>query len=210
MTRVASTCAATLMCGLIGVAFAGNQSADTPSSESAATGQTRTDGASGRMSMSKSLTDQSFVTQAAQGGMAEIDLSNLALQKSQDSQIRSFAQRMVQDHGKANSELKPIAQKLGLQVPSDTDAKHKQEMQKLGEESGAKFDAAYSKAMEKDHTKAVELFTKASKSDTLKPDLRNFAAKTLPVLETHHQMADNLPKSSMRSAQSSNSQPRSQ
>jgi len=203
MSRVATTCAATLMCGLMGVAFAG-QSADTPSSEAAATGQTKTDGASSRMSMSKSLTDQSFVTQAAQAGMAEVDLSNLALQKSQDSQIRSFAQRMVQDHGKANSELKPIAQKLGLQVPTDTDAKHKQELQKLGGESGAKFDAAYSKAMEKDHTKAVALFKEASKSDSLQPDLRNFATKTLPVLEDHHRMADNLPKSSMRSAQSSN------
>ena len=152
--------------------------------------------------MNEALTDQAFVAKAAQAGMAEVELSQLALQKSKDDQIRSFAQQMVQDHQKANTELQSIAQKHGLQVPPKTDAKHEHALQKLQGESGAQFDAAYSKDMKKDHDEAVALFSEASKAERLDPDLKSFAAKTLPILQSHHRLASNLPAGATRAAQS--------
>jgi putative membrane protein len=150
----------------------------------------------------KPLTNASFVTKAAQASLAEVELSKLALSKTQDGQVRSFAQRMVQDHQKANAELKPIAQKHGIQVPAQLDAKHAQKLEDLRAKSGAEFDTEYSRIMHKDHEKAVGLFTKATKSTQLHSDLRNFASKTLPTLESHHRMANRLPGSETRSARS--------
>jgi len=102
----------------------------------------------------------------------------------------------------AHTELKSIAQKQGLRVPSTTDSKHQQALEKLKGHSGAQFDAAYSKDMTKDHEEAVALFTDASKAERLNPDLKSFAAKVLPTLQTHHRLAENLPASATRAAQS--------
>jgi putative membrane protein len=150
----------------------------------------------------KPLTNASFVTKATQASLAEVELSKLALQKSQDEQIRAFAQRMVQDHQKASAELKPIAQKHGIQASAQLDAKHAKKLEDLKAKSGEAFDAEYSKIMMKDHEKAVGLFTKASKSTQLHSDLRNFASKTLPTLESHHRLANRLPGVETRSARS--------
>jgi putative membrane protein len=155
----------------------------------------------------KPLTNESFVTKATQASLAEVELSKLALQQSQDEQVRAFAQRMVQDHQKASAELKPIAQKHGIQAPARLDAKHAQKLEDLKAKSGAEFDAEYSKIMMKDHEKAVGLFTKAGKSTQLHTDLRNFASKTLPTLESHHRMANKLPGSETRSARSDSEAP---
>jgi putative membrane protein len=150
----------------------------------------------------KPLTNDSFVTKATQANLAEVELSKLALSRSKDEQVRSFAQRMVQDHQKAGSELKPIAQKHGIQAPAELDAKHAKKLEALKAKSGAEFDAEYSKLMMKSHEKAVGLFTEASKSTQLNADLRNFATKTLPTLETHHRLANRLPSNETRSARS--------
>lgn len=191
------SCAATILCGVMSVA-----AAQQPDQPAAGTARSHEMNANSGAPMSAALTDQAFVAKAAQAGMAEVELSQLALQKSKDDQVRSFAQQMVQDHEKANTELKSIAEKHGLQVPPKTDAKHQQALQKLQGLSGAQFDAAYSKDMTKDHDEAVALFTDASTAQRLNPDLKSFAAKTLPTLQTHHRLASNLPTSATRAAQS--------
>ena len=140
----------------------------------------------------KPLTNESFVTKATQASLAEVELSKLALQKSQDGEVRSFAQRMVQDHEKASAELKPIAQKHGIQASAQLDAKHAKKLEELRAKSGAEFDAEYSRIMMKDHEKAVGLFSKASKSTQLQADLRNFASKTLPTLERSEEHTSEL------------------
>jgi putative membrane protein len=150
----------------------------------------------------KPLTNESFVTKATQASLAEVELSKVALSQSKNAQVRSFAQRMVRDHEKASTELKPIAQKHGIQVPAQLDAKHAKKLEDLKAKSGEEFDAEYSRIMMKDHEKAVGLFTKASKSTQLDADLRNFASKTLPTLESHHQLANRLPENETRSARS--------
>ena len=117
-----------------------------------------------------------FVKKAAQDGMTEVQAAKVALEKSQDPSIRSFAQRMVTDHGMANKELESIARTKGLEVPKELDAEHKAMVDALSAKSGAEFDREYSQHMNMDHSKAISLFEAASK--TSDGDLAAFARKT--------------------------------
>ena len=135
-----------------------------------------------------------FVKKAAQGGMTEVEVAKIASSKTQNREIRSFAQKMVKDHSAANQELASLAKTKGLQVPATLDAEHKGVVQKLSAKSGADFDAAYSQQMKMDHEKTIALFEGATKSSD--PDLAAFAKKTLPTLKEHQHLADALPGAS--------------
>jgi len=144
---------------------------------------------------------KTFVKKAALDGMTEVELGKIAQQKSQNPDVRSFAERMVKDHSKANDELKSVAKKKGYEVPAKLDDEHKAMVTKLSSKSGAAFDSAYAAAMDKDHAKAVALFTDAQQSSD--QDLAAFAQKTLPTLEEHKQLADSLaPKTKTASSES--------
>jgi putative membrane protein len=132
-----------------------------------------------------------FVKMAAQAGMAEIEAGNIALAKSQDPQIRSFAERMVADHGTVNSELASLAKTKGIEAPVHLDSDHRAVLDSLQAKSGPDFDAAYSQHMKMDHTKAIALFEGASRSADA--DFAGFARKTLPTLKEHKQLAAGLP-----------------
>jgi putative membrane protein len=132
-----------------------------------------------------------FVNMAAQAGMAEVEAGKVALARSQDPRIRDFAERMVADHGKANSELVSLAKTKGIDAPTRLDADHRALIASLQSKSGAEFDAAYAQHMNMDHSKAIALFEGASRStDT---DVAGFARKTLPTLKEHKQLAARLP-----------------
>ncbi len=132
-----------------------------------------------------------FVKKAAQAGMVEVEVGKVALAKSQDPSIRSFAERMVADHGKANRELESLAKTKGIEVPQELDAEHQTMVDALSAKSGTEFDREYSQHMNMDHTKAISLFEAASK--TSDADLAGFAKKTLPTLKQHKQLAEKLP-----------------
>ncbi len=135
-----------------------------------------------------SAMDKKFVTNAAQGGLAEVDLGNLAKSNAKDDSIKQFGDRMVTDHGKANDELKDLAQKKGWTLPSDENAADKAKKDRLAKKKGADFDKAYIRDMVADHVKDVHEFKKcaASCSD---PDLKAWAGKTVSTLEDHLKMA---------------------
>jgi len=132
-----------------------------------------------------------FVQKAALDGMAEVELGRLALNKSENLQIRQFAQRMVADHAKANEELAALAKSKGIEAPTSLDAEHRTMIANLYRETGAAFDRAYCEHMVMDHNKAIALFESATK--TSDPELAGFAKKTLPTLQKHRQMAEKLP-----------------
>jgi len=138
-----------------------------------------------------------FIEKAAMGGMTEVKLADLALQKSQNQDVRKFATDMKQDHSQANSELESIASSKNVTVPATLDKKHQAILDSLSAKSGAEFDSAYSKYMVKDHRQAVALFKQAQSSKD--SDISGFAAKTLPTLEEHQKMANGL-ESKMRMA----------
>ena len=132
--------------------------------------------------------DKDFAQKAAVGGMAEVQFGKLAQQKASNDQVKQFGSHMVEDHSKANDELKQIASAKGIALPTDLDAKHKSKMDKMEKLSGAQFDRAYMDDMVADHKEDVAEFKKQASSGK-DSDLKAFAAKTLPTLEDHLKMA---------------------
>ena len=140
-----------------------------------------------------SLADQKFLKEAAAGGAAEVELGKLAAEKASKDEVKKFGQRMVDDHSKANDELKTIAQQKNITMPTGINAKDKALVTRLTKLSGAAFDRAYMQAMLTDHRTDVNEFRVESKSgkDT---DVKAFATKTLPTLEEHLRMAQDATK----------------
>jgi putative membrane protein len=132
--------------------------------------------------------DQTFVMKAARGGLAEVELGKLAEDKATNDQVKQFGKKMVDDHGKANDELKSLAQSKNITLPTDLSAKDKALHDRLSKLSGAAFDRAYMQAMVKDHREDVNEFRTESKSGA-DPEVKQWAAKTLPTLETHLKLA---------------------
>lgn len=157
---------------------------------------TRGQASSNSTSSGLSATDQKFVKQAAEGGEAEVQLGQLAVQKAQSPDVKAFGQRMVDDHTKANDQLKQVAEQLGVTLPSQPSAQDKAEKARLEKMSGAQFDKAYMNYMVADHKKDVAEFQKAA-SQATNPQVKNFAQSTLPTLQSHLQEAESVaPKSS--------------
>jgi putative membrane protein len=149
----------------------------------------------GTQTMALNSADRRFVTEAAMGGMAEVELGRLAAERGASDAVKQFGQRMVDDHSSANTELMQLATAKGITLATTLDAKHQAMVKKMSGLSGAAFDRAYAKEMVKDHNKAVALFQSAAQrgADT---DLKAFAQKTLPTLQEHLRMARALPQGS--------------
>jgi len=137
---------------------------------------------------SLSAADSKFVREAAAGGAAEVELGKVAEEKATNEKVKEFGRRMVQDHSKAGDELKTLAAKKGVTVPSGPDAKSKAVMTKLSALSGPAFDKAYMKNMVADHEKDVAEFRKEANSGQ-DADIKQWAATTLPTLEEHLKIA---------------------
>jgi putative membrane protein len=132
--------------------------------------------------------DQTFVMNAAKGGLAEVELGKLASQNAASDDVKKFGQRMVDDHGKANEELKTLAQQKNITLSTELDAKNKALRDTLAGLKGERFDREYMRAMLADHRKDVNEFRAESKSGK-DPDIKAWAAKTLPTLEEHLKQA---------------------
>jgi len=133
----------------------------------------------------------SFVTSVGQAGMAEMALANLALAKSQNEDVKQFAQMMITDHSKAGEELKTLAARKKYDFPADMNESQKAIADSLSNMAGAAFDREYIKAAIADHSAAVDLFTSEARSGR-DADVKAWAALTLPVIKTHLQKAEGL------------------
>jgi putative membrane protein len=132
--------------------------------------------------------DSKFMMMAATSGMNEISLSNQALSKSSNDDVKKLAQMMIDDHTKANDELKSLAATKNVTLPTEADSKHKSAMEKMSSISGEAFDKAYVKMMVSDHEKAVSMFQKES-TNGKDAEAKAFAASKLPALQSHLEMA---------------------
>jgi putative membrane protein len=133
--------------------------------------------------------DLSFAKEAAIGGLAEVDLGNLAKDKASNADVKQFGERMVTDHSKINDELKQWAQKKNVTLPGDLDTKHKALHERLSKLEGPAFDKAYIDEMVTDHVKDVAAFKKHAMKDE---DLKAFVARNLPTLEDHLKQAKDV------------------
>jgi putative membrane protein len=138
-----------------------------------------------------SSSDKSFLQSAYKDGLAEVKLGELGESKTANPEIKSFAGQMVTDHGKANSELKALADSKKVEVASEPSLISKGKNKMLDAKSGADFDKAFADAMVSDHKDAVKAFEKAANEAT-DPEVKAFASKTLPTLKHHLSMAEAL------------------
>ncbi len=155
--------------------------------------------ASAKSSSGLSPADKTFVKKAAAGGMAEVQLGQLATEKASSGDVKKFGQRMVDDHSKANDQLKQLASSKGVDLPQDLDAKDKATMAQLSKLSGPAFDRAYMRDMVADHTKDVAEFQRESKM-AKDPDVKTFASQTLPTLQDHLKEAKSVAPTTSKSA----------
>ena len=128
--------------------------------------------------------DKSFARAAAQGGMAEVQMGKLAADKATTPALKAFAQRMVDDHSKANRQLTVIDRQIGITPPEGISAKEQAVYDSLSRLSGPAFDRAYTKVMVSDHQEDVKEFRKEASSGH-NPELKEFASQTLPTLRSH-------------------------
>jgi putative membrane protein len=131
----------------------------------------------------------SFINDAAQGGLMEVRMGELGQQKGQNPDLKQFAQRLVTDHSKANDELKQLASNKGVTLPTQLADKHQKMIDKLSNASD--FDKQFKDMAVKDHKKDIKEFERAEKKCE-DADLRAWITKTLPTLQEHLRMAEQL------------------
>jgi putative membrane protein len=161
---------------------------DAPASQS-----TTAASATSKSSTRSATPDVHFAREAAQGGMAEVKLGQLAQEKGSSDTVKTFGKRMVDDHSKAGDKLKEVASRESITLPSDLSAKDQATYDRLSKLNGAAFDRAYARDMVKDHETDVAAFQKeanAGKNDSLK----SFASETLPTLQDHLKQAKEMMK----------------
>jgi len=145
-------------------------------------------------------TNTAFVEKAARGGLAEVELGQLAVQKASSQEVKQFAQHMVDDHSKANEQLKQVAAQEHIDLPQQPNANDKATKARLAKLSGERFDKAYMNDMVKDHQKDVAEFERESKTSK-DPAVKSFAEQTLPTLRDHLKEAQKIaPKQQAKSS----------
>lgn len=136
--------------------------------------------------------DMELVTKAAGAGMMEVQAGKLAETHASNAAVKSFANRMVRDHGQVNDELKALSAKTGIDVPDTLPAKEQADVDKLSALQGGEFDRTYTREFGvKAHKEAVALFERGSRQ-AKDADLKAFFTHNLPAVREHLQMAEQL------------------
>ncbi len=133
---------------------------------------------------SKIAQDMDFMNEAAQGGMMEVQLGKMAQQKATKKDIKDFGQMMVTDHSNANDELRNLAETNNVNLTDTLNEDNHDKMNDLAKLSGKKFDKEYVNMMVDDHKSDVDKFKDESQNAS-SPQVRQWAAKTLPTLQKH-------------------------
>ncbi|HEX3472066.1 MAG TPA: DUF4142 domain-containing protein [Silvibacterium sp.] len=188
---------AVLLTGL--TAFAqmrpGDSAPQNPANPSGNPGTSTTDTMQAQQTAASSgMQDKAFVRSALEGGMAEVQLGQLAAEKGSSDDVKQFGQQMVADHTKMGDQMKQVAQQLGVTPPASVSKKDKELMAKLQNLSGPQFDNAYIVAMVKDHKKDAEDFkTEAQQSQN--PAVQQVAQQGEQVIDQHLQLIDKIAES---------------
>lgn len=139
-----------------------------------------------------SMSDARFIKKAAHAGHYEVEGSKMALKKTNNAEVQKFARQMVEDHTKAAEELKALALKKKVEVPTEPNFMQKGSLLLLGTHDGKNFDEEYAEHIGVDaHEATLELFEDAAKSAD-DADIKQFANKVLPTLKHHFEMAKAL------------------
>jgi len=134
--------------------------------------------------------DQTFIKDAIEGNLAEVQMGKLAQDKGQSDGVKSFGQMLVTDHSDANQKATAIANQIGVTPPTEPNAKQKAMYDKMSKLSGDAFDRAFAKAMVQDHKQDIGKFQQEAKKQN--DPVAEFASQTLPTLQKHLQAAESL------------------
>ena len=199
-SRILLGFAPTLLASVIAVAQTqpggGQQQTNTMPNQSTTTapgtpGTSMGDMASENNQQLQSMADQSFVKKALEGGAAEVQLGQLAQQKSQSNDVKQFGQKMVEDHTQIGDQMKPIAKRLNVKPPTDVSKKDRELIARLEGLSGEQFDQAYIQAMVKDHKQDLSEF-KDEAQTTQNPSIKQAAQQDAQVIAQHLQMIEQI------------------
>ncbi len=140
-----------------------------------------------------STSDAAFMTTAARGGLAEVEMGRLAQRNGRSAAVKRFGQQMVSHHGQSNQEMMALAQQKQLTPPSTMGAEQQRIYDDLAKLRGGAFDRAYAQAMVRDHQEDLRAYQAEAQNGT-DPDVRAFAARSVPLLQEHLRMARQLPQ----------------
>jgi putative membrane protein len=143
--------------------------------------------------MTISTADQGFILAAAQGGMTEVKLGELAATNGMRDDVKEFGRMMVKDHTTINDDLKALAAQKGVTLPDSLDAKHQGMVDRMTAMTGSGFDDAYVNGMIKAHQKDAKAF-KAESAATQDADIKSFLDKSIPVVEAHLEHVTSMKK----------------
>lgn len=137
--------------------------------------------------------EREFLLKASQGQRAEIAFGQLATERAASDQVKDFGRRMVDDHAKANQEVKQLASQEGVALPKDVELPpvQRERAQRFQQLSGQEFDRAYIDYMLREHAKDVREFEQGT-NEIRDRDVQQWASKTLPILKNHLTMARNI------------------
>jgi len=176
---------ALLVLGLVSLGCTSTNKAATPDTAA------QPNSAASSPSPSSRGSDQGFVTKAAQGNSAEVELGKIVAAKSKNPSVKQFAQMMVKDHTTALNELQELAQTKNLNFSDDLPDDAKALQTKLSSDSAKQLDKDYMDSMVEDHQKDVQEFTEKSQN-AKDPDVKEWAGKTLPTLQKHLEKAQQI------------------
>ncbi|GAA6614376.1 DUF4142 domain-containing protein [Scytonema sp. NUACC26] len=135
--------------------------------------------------------DKQFVTAAAQGNLTEVELGKLALKQASQTEVKQFAERMIQDHTQAYNQLKLLAGQQNIAFPTAIGKQNQETLTKLSKLSGSTFDQTYMNTMVEAHTKTLSLFEQEGQQGS-NPALKAWAAKIIPTVKEHLQIARSI------------------
>ena len=135
--------------------------------------------------------DAEFAVEAADGGLMDVKLGTLALTKASSPQVKQFAQMVVDEHTKANNELKSLAQQKNISLPTVMGNEHQREYDNLSEKTGSDFDKAYMDLMVKDHKEDIKEFEEQAEEGE-DPEIKAWASSKVPTLQKHLQQAETI------------------
>ena len=136
--------------------------------------------------------DKDFITDTGKAGKAEVDVAQDAVTHAQNADVKAFAQKLVDDHTKANNELSQLAATKGVTLPSEIQGTMKEAKERLLKLTGRNFDQAFIKQMIDDHTHTIKEFEDESKLAGADADVKKWVDDTLPALRDHLAKAKEL------------------
>ena len=176
-----------------GAGMSGSTGTGATGMSDSASGQSGTAGATAAGGMKMSKADNKAIMDMAMVNMAEVEMGKLAQSKSQNPEVKTFAQQMIDDHTKGLAEVQSVAQAKGITLPTELDAKHKAMSAKLAKLDGEKFDREYMKVGgTASHKEALALLNKNEKS-AKDADVKGLATKMKPTVEQHLKAAQQMP-----------------